>query len=546
MGKCKGIKTVLLFSLITFYGQAQQLNLPLNRMMNLEWENEFSARDSFSLHTSFKPVTENKILTYRKFQEYNSTKVKKHFAWLFADKNWIKRKTKWENLYEAKGEDFYFDVNPVFNFEYGRDLANNNAQRFSKNSRGVVINANITSKFSFSTSFTENQAFVPLYLRLYSADISVERFDGVSWKIESPVVPGQGRAKLFKGYGYDFAWSQGYFSYSPSEKINIQFGHGKLFVGEGYRSMLLSDNAFNYPHLRITTSWWKNRIQYTTVFASLTRLRRLINYTSTEATFEKKAAVINYLDVQLTKRIQLGIFESVIWKRMGVNQELLPIDYSFFNPLISVNTMRFGLNTENNVLAGLNAKYQPFKKLYFYGQLAIDDPANGKVGWQLGGKWFDPLGFDDASVQVEVNSAGGRMYAHDDVRQNYSHYNQPLAHPSGGGFFEFITIGNYRMDDYFFEYKFNYITYKEFSSGNLYNKDILISELEEPDPSETFTHAQLFYQEATAGYLINPKYNMNMIIGWLHRGLHNVKTPHNTSYFYIGFRTSLSNFYYDY
>ena len=134
MGKCKSIKNVvfILFCLIAFYGQAQQLNLPLNRMMNLEWENEFSAKDSFSLHTSFKPITENKTLSYRKFQEYNSTKVKKHFAWLFADKNWIKRKAKWENLYEAKGEDFYFDINPVFNFEYGRDLANNNAERFYK------------------------------------------------------------------------------------------------------------------------------------------------------------------------------------------------------------------------------------------------------------------------------------------------------------------------------------------------------------------------------------------------------------------------------
>jgi len=259
----------------------------------------------------------------------------------------------------------------------------------------------------------------------------------------------------------------------------------------------------------------------------------------------KQQIVINYIDVQLTKRIQFGIFESVIWKRMNGNQELLPVDYTFFNPLIGANTIRFGLNTDNNVLAGINAKYQPLKKLYFYGQLAIDDPANGKVGWQLGGKWFDPLGFDDASLQMEVNSAGGRMYAHEDIRQNYSQYNQPLAHPSGGGFFEFLTIANYRTDDYFFEYKFNYINYKEFSSGKEYNSDIQISELTEPDPSETFNYAQLFYQEATVGYLINPKYNMNIMAGWLHRSLHNVITPHKTSYIYIGFRTSLSNFYYD-
>ena len=47
----------------------------------------------------------------------------------------------------------------------------------------------------------------------------------------------------------------------------IQFGHGKHFIGDGYRSLLLSDNAFNYPFLRIQTSFW--RVQYTNLYAEM-------------------------------------------------------------------------------------------------------------------------------------------------------------------------------------------------------------------------------------------------------------------------------------
>lgn len=533
-------------SLLTANGQAQHLNLPLHRMMNLEWENEFSSRDSFTLHTSMRPVTENRTLSYKQFQQYHSTKVKKHFAWLFADKNWIKRKSKWENLYDAEGKDFYFDVNPVFNFEYGRDLANNNIKKMYKNTRGFLINGNITDKVSFSTSFYENQAMLPRYLSEYAASIGPERLISNTWRKEDAVMPGQGRTKPFKTTGYDYAWAQGYVSYSPSEKVNLQFGHGKLFVGEGYRSMLLSDNAFNFPHLRATSYWWKNRIQYSVIFASMQSLRRLDIFTTTEPMFERKAASFHYINIQLAKNVQVGLFEGTIWKRMNENQELLPMDFSMFNPVLGINTIRFGMDNDNNTLVGINAKVQPMKKIYFYAQLAIDDLSGKKLGWQLGGKWFDPLGFDDASLQIEYNQASAYTYQSANRLNSYTHYNQPLAHSVGGGFTELLAIGNYRIDDYFFEYKFSWFQYKLYNqSGIRYDSNVLISDEAVPDPDDGYTWAQSWYNEAAFGYIINPLYNMNLMVGWLHRGYYNVPEHHQTSYIYIGFRTSLSNFYYD-
>ena len=47
----------------------------------------------------------------------------------------------------------------------------------------------------------------------------------------------------------------------------MQFGHGKHFIGDGYRSLFLSDNSFNYPFLRIETKLGK--LQYTNLYAEL-------------------------------------------------------------------------------------------------------------------------------------------------------------------------------------------------------------------------------------------------------------------------------------
>ena len=63
--------------------------------------------------------------------------------------------------------------------------------------------------------------------------------------------------------------ASGYISFMPHRAVNLQFGTGKHFIGEGYRSLLLSDNSFNYPYLRATSRWFKDKVQYTNIFASL-------------------------------------------------------------------------------------------------------------------------------------------------------------------------------------------------------------------------------------------------------------------------------------
>ena len=82
---------------------------------------------------------------------------------------------------------------------------------------------------------------------------------------QNKVVPGQGYARTFKENGFDYAMASGYVSYRSDKFFSVQFGHGKHFIGDGYRSLFLSDNSFNYPYLMIQTDLGK--IQYTNLYA---------------------------------------------------------------------------------------------------------------------------------------------------------------------------------------------------------------------------------------------------------------------------------------
>lgn len=525
---------------------AQQLNIPLGTQFNLGWERIETNQDSLRMHTAVRPLMESSALTYSSAQAAHKTDVTKHFAWLFKDSNWLKRKSKWENFYSKKGSEFYFDINPLFNFEYGRDLANNNALKFFKNSRGILINGHLTDKFSFSTMVMENQMYVPTYLRNYAYGIGALRDIGTGFKFESPVMPGQGRVKVYSDQHFDFAYAQGYFTFAPHKNHRLQLGNGKLVVGDGYRSMLLSDNASSYPYLRYQGEYLKGKLQYSLVYAALLNMVRHKYYSTPEPIFERKAAVFYHLNWMVSKKLNIGFFEGDVWRRTSDEQVYQKLDPTYFMPVPLVNVLRFGMrDSAVNTLLGLNFKYLIRKQLYAYGQLACDDPSDGKFAYQIGAKWFDAFGWKHFYLQGEINHAARYMYAADNGRINYGHYNQSLAHPSGAGFFEAMLFGHYRNDDFFYSARIIYQTFRQYDVSNQWGKDIYLPASAGDGSGEASSMAQLFYKDIQFGYIINPLYNMQLMIGWFHRDLRHVSDPYKTSYLYIGFRTNLSNFYYD-
>ena len=51
---------------------------------------------------------------------------------------------------------------------------------------------------------------------------------------------------------------------------------------------------------------------------------------------------------------------------------------------------------------------------------------------QFGGKYIDAIGVKNLDLQAEINIIRPFTYSHNDTIANYTHYNQPLAHPTDG------------------------------------------------------------------------------------------------------------------
>ena len=70
-------------------------------------------------------------------------------------------------------------------------------------------------------------------------------------------MPGVGFYKTFKQNGVDYFDARGYITFNAAKYIDFQFGYDKNFIGNGYRSMFLSDWGNSYLFLKINTRIWK-------------------------------------------------------------------------------------------------------------------------------------------------------------------------------------------------------------------------------------------------------------------------------------------------
>lgn len=545
-------------------GVFAQRNLPLNREWSLNFEKQESviapkptASDTISAHepplVKIYPEPAGKSC----FKPYIVPQVQTPKD---KSKNWFVRKVKKENLIIVNDttDKFYLTIDPLLNFEFGMDMADSSHEKLYKNTRGFIVRGDIGKKFSFESSFYENQATYAKYIDNYIA--ATDDLFPQTANYNYAVIPGQGRSKVFKKNGYDYAMASGYVSYSPNKIFNIQAGHGKHFVGDGYRSLLLSDNSFNYPYARITTTY-KN-IQYTNLYTSFMNLTNggVKTPPHVERLFQKKTGSFQMLSVNLWKRLQLGLFQGMIFEAAdSTNKE--HVNFNTFDPVIGVNAAVYGLHNKNNVLLGATLKLKITNSISIYGQYMLDDvpskeelgQVGNKSGYQAGLKYFDLFTIKNLHLQLEYNSVRPYAYSSANTYQSYTHYNQALAHPLGANFNELVGFINYRVNDFFIELKGNYAVKGNDSSFYNYGGNIFKSSSAFPlsQDLDNVTTGQglkttVIYEDIHIGYLVNPATNFNIVIGVSNRSEQTEKTTTNTQFVYFGIRTSLANFYYDF
>ena len=264
----------------------QKTLLPFDRVTSLEVNRQLYALDT-NIHMSYKSLLLNK-------SEYDTIIKNTQLRWGNKQyQKWVGRKLFNENLAILKAKDFYMTIDVLMNLELGKDFDDNSGDQISTNTRGVLIQGNITDKVYFRTDFYETQSYFPTYI---DSMIAVSR-----------AVPGQGKAKPFKTGGYDYPMVTGIVNFQATKNVNLQFGQDKMFIGNGYRSLLLSDNSSPFLYLQAGLSLFENKLNYHANWSSLLNLTGVGLSGSGDDLFAKKQANFNYLSIKPNSVFELSL-----------------------------------------------------------------------------------------------------------------------------------------------------------------------------------------------------------------------------------------------
>ncbi|WP_372937518.1 gliding motility protein RemB [Seonamhaeicola sp.] len=498
-------------------------------------------------HTASKPFLYSEVSEYYNFEkEYEDLKKE--------TKTWAGKKLWNEHLVQLQSKDYWFTIDPVFDLQVGKDTDADFNSTYN-NTRGFVIQGGLGKKFNFYSAVFESQGRFADYVNRYAESLK-------AFGPDPAIIPGRGIAKRFKTDSYDYPVAEAYLSYSPAKFLNIQFGHGKNFIGDGYRSLLLSDVASPHPFLKLNTKFWK--LKYTNTFMWLKDVRDEV---VEDKAFLTKYVANHYLSWNVSKRFNLGLFESVLW----TNSNDRGFDVNYLNPIIFYRAIEFETGQgAGNALLGASAKYKFTDDINAYGQFILDEFSlsdikggekswKNKYGYQLGLKYYNAFKVDNLLLQVEYNRVRPYTYSHNTIVLNYGHNNQSLAHLWGANFSELILIGRYRLNRWFADAKFIFgnrgLDYNDGTDDYSYGGDIYRDYNDRPFDTGVEVgqgiKTKSFYANLQAGYLINPASNLKIFTDVTVRNFNPSATTtttfdNNTLWFNFGLRTDLFNWYFDF
>jgi hypothetical protein len=226
-------------------------------------------------------------------------------------------------------------------------------------------------------------------------------------------------------------------SYTPNEIFNFQGGLDKNFIGEGSRSLFLSDYGKAYPFGMIRTKFW--RLEYSMIYQFFKE--------ETPKGWLNKNGATHYISFNVTKWLNVGVFETVVFlpKDTMLNRGY---DAEYLNPSVFFRPQEYSMGSSDNVLLGasFSAKH---KSHMLYGQFILDEfflaEIKAKSGWwankyggQVGIKGRIKKQGIPLFYRIEYNVLRPYTYAHLNSGQNYGNLGTVLAHPLGANFMEIL------------------------------------------------------------------------------------------------------------
>ncbi len=491
-----------------------------------EWNIKYPSRE---FHSSFRPYLSS---TLKEFSDscvsYNHYPIKNYFL------------SKALNEGPQKRNQFNVQFLPIADLQTGYDLLLK--KNVNETTGGLHAKININNDFTLAGTFIAGQVTYPYFM-----DTLVQ---------DSKLIPGLGMAYRSGKSTYNFSNFTGYASYSPNRIFNFQLGKDKHFIGDGYRSLILSDVANSYPYFRINANIWN--IQYSVWY---TWLYDVSNANGVKSKFQNKYSTMHYLSWNAFKEFNISFFENIIWQGSDTNRSR-GFDVNYINPVVLYRPQEYSVGSPDNAFIGLNTSAKFFKCVKIYGQLALDEFylaeikarrgwwAN-KQGWQAGIKYINALNLKGLTLQLEYNEVRPYTYSHGAVAQNYAHYGQPLAHPLGSNFKEGLAFISYRKNRFMISAQGMYAVIGKDSLGSNVGQNIFLSYTTRPYEYGHYTtqgvKTNLLQSDLRFTYYILPQMNLRLELGYIQRSLENEKGYIlQNPYFYLGLKTSFWNFYRDF
>jgi hypothetical protein len=483
-------------------------------------------------HTSLKPFfVDDSLLKHHYDSLMNYGNDNKQHDWAY-------RKLFNEHLIDIKkpNSTFYADLLP--DFEIGRDFAG--SKTTSLTSLGFQVGGTIGSKWYYNVSGYASSAVFPDYLNTYINQVGI--------------IPGQAYDRTLGQNVSQWDYLTAVISYTPNKYLNISAGRDKTFIGDGYRSMLLSDYASPYPFFKLIGTL--GNVRYMAMWTYM-------NDPATTSQYDinrKKFGVFHYLDWNVSNRISLGFFENITGFFTDDNGQKRPFDLNYINPIIYMQSINNSSDDPDKSMLGLTGKYKITNGITAYGQFALNEfhsadffSSNGavdnKYGWQLGLRGPNLFGIQNLNYLLETNNAKPYTYSARSAIENYSENGEPLAHPWGANFRELVALLNYTYKRFDFSAEADFGRYGLDENGLDYGKNIFEVYTSAPQAFGNYTTqgltTNMYYFEGKVAYVLNPKYNLRIELGGLIRDEKNTQFNDKTGMITLGLRSSFRTLYTD-
>jgi hypothetical protein len=554
------IMLLVLFCLSNFLVQAQHTYIPTGGLTQhildrLEIKSGEFANDYF--HSTTKSYRRKAIANYIDSFPVNAIAlsgqdyfnmgflITDNFEWSNGEQSKSKKAflkslyTRKAAFYSVQIKDFNLVVNPVLNYQMSTNKWNGNNALL--NNRGIEIRGNVGNNIGFYTQ------------------VSDEILNPNSWVGEYYTSDGTlmytNFAKSQNGKTFNYFLSNAYVTGSLNKYMDLQFGHTKNFIGDGFRTFIMGDMHPEYLSLRLNTRIW--RMNYTNIWTELRDNAPPGGYTIQPRHY----MATHHLGLNLGKNFNIGLFETILFRRDSgyVNTGFDP---NYLNPIVFYKSIENGLNSTDKAIIGVNYKYNFLKHFSWYGQFVISEfvlkELLARNGWwgnkyaiQTGIKYIDVAGVKNLDLQGEFNYARPYNYTSFNRAQSFNNFGQFMAHPLGSNFYEMVGIVRYQpINRLNLSAKIIYALYGNDTNNSNWGKDIRLGYNSRPNDYGNFVgqgvETKLLMGDIMASYM--PKHNLFIDLKFGFRRTLSALSQFEsiTSYISLGIRLNINTRNYDF